>query len=493
MPDIREKILAFINSPKDVPVLAGFSLGFYMLLFYYSKNFSLANSLHQFLFFFSYYILLPVVVLYAGYKIIGFTRFAKYKTSFLFFAMACLFAFYLLQLLQLGPVKRVYFAIVIVVAALGAYKGPKYYKLGILLLFLMSVFNVKPLVSVAWVAVSSSSEWKQQPDDIENIVFKDRPNIYYIQPDGYASFKNLGEDPYNFDNTSFNGFLRNEGFTVYDDFRSNYISTLLSNSSMFSMKHHHSAKYIDMYAARNIIVGENPVLTILEKNNYKTHFITEKPYLVINRPAMGYDYSNVDYSDLPFIRDGWGYAEPISEDFKKLQIGNTKGNFYFLEKMSPNHIEGFKANSEGIKKEREKYLERLKETNVWLKEIITHINKQDPGALIIIGADHGGYVGYEYTIQAFKKTDNPVFARSIFGAALAIKWNRPDFKQYDGKLISSVNLFRTVFSYLSKDKKYLDHLQENSSYIRLTEPKGLYRYINDKGQAVFKKADELQD
>ena len=117
--------------------------------------------------------------------------------------------------------------------------------------------------------------------------------------------------------------------------------------------------------------------------------------------------------------------------------------------MSPNHIEGFKANSEGIEKEREKYLDRLKETNVWLTETIAHITKKDPGALIIIGADHGGYVGYEYTIQAYKKTDNPILARSIFGAALAIKWNRPDYKEYDGKLISSVNLFRTVFSYLS--------------------------------------------
>jgi hypothetical protein len=176
-----------------------------------------------------------------------------------------------------------------------------------------------------------------------------------------------------------------------------------------------------------------------------------------------------------------------------LPIGKTTGNFYFLEKMSPNHIEGFKANSKGIAGEREKYLQRVKETNLWLKRLLTYITSKDPNALIVIAADHGGYVGYDYTMQAYKKTNDKKLAQSIFGAALAIKWNREDFKEYEGGLVSSVNLFTSVFAYLAEDKRPLQHLQENGSYITLTEPAGLYRYINNNGEVVLEKADDIQD
>lgn len=490
---IRERLLNFINSPKDVPLLAGFSVGFYMLLFYYSRNFNLANSLNQFLFFTVYYILLPMSAMFGGYKAMGLIKLAGYRKHFLFISIIAFFSFYLIQLNQLGFSKKLAIGIIMLAAVVLSIWLKKYYKLLILLLFFMSVFNMKPFAYFAWIAVTSSSEWKEQPDEIESLVFKLKPNIYYIQPDGYASFKNLRESPYNYENSDFELFLRDEGFTLYDNYRSNYFSTLLSNSSMFSMKHHYSAKDVDLYAARDIIVGDNPVLKILKKNHYKTFFLTEKPYLVINRPSMGYDYCNVDYSGLPYIRDGWDYDEPLLEDFMSLTINKDSGNFYFIEKMSPNHIQGFKSNSTGIAGERSKYLSRLEETNEWLKKIIRYIEAKDPDALIIIAADHGGYVGFDYTLQAYEKTTNPELVKSIFGAHLAIKWNNPAYKEYDVNLKSSVNLFRTVFSYLAQDKKYLENLQENSSYVRLNSPNGLYRYINDKGSAIFEEVDEIQD
>ena len=53
---IREKLLGFINSEKGAPLLAGLSIGLYMMMFYYARNFVLANSLEQISFFSAYYI-----------------------------------------------------------------------------------------------------------------------------------------------------------------------------------------------------------------------------------------------------------------------------------------------------------------------------------------------------------------------------------------------------------------------------------------------------
>ena len=121
--------------------------------------------------------------------------------------------------------------------------------------------------------------------------------------------------------------------------------------------------------------------------------------------------------------------------------------------------------------------------------MVGHIIKNDPQAMIIIGADHGGFAGYGYMSEAFEtRTENPLLAKSIFGAQLAIKWNMSP-EGYDAALGSSVNLFRAVFARLAENKKYLKSTQDNGSYITLESPKGLYRYINNNGKPVFEKHD----
>ena len=120
---------------------------------------------------------------------------------------------------------------------------------------------------------------------------------------------------------------------------------------------------------------------------------------------------------------------------------------------------------------------------------MSHIIKADPEAMIIIGADHGGFAGFDYMSRAFEtRTANPLLVRSIFGAQLAIKWNKPP-EDYDRSLNSSVNLFRVVFASLANNKKYLEGIQDNSSYITLESPKGLYRYIDNSGNTIFEKYD----
>jgi len=485
---LRKKILAFISSPKDVPLLAGFSIGIYMVLYYYSKNFGLANSWQQLLFFTTYYMLLPITVIYAGYKFFSKAAFAVYKRHFLFVATIGFMGFYLLQLSFVGmPKKGIFIAFIVVVTAL-SFKFKNYYKFFVLLILFLSLFNITPVLRMGYIAVTSSSEWKEQPDAITKIVFKETPNIYYIQPDGYTSFKNLRDSNHNFDNSAFESFLTQNGFTLYDDYRSNYFSTLLSNTSMFSMKHHYLERNIDAYAARGIIIGDNPVLDILKHNGYKTHFVTEKPYLIINRPKMGYDDCNIDYFDMPFIKDGWDDNQDLKVGLEDAMMSQQLGgNFYFIEKMLPGHIHGLKIYSEGAVKEKKIYLEAVKQANMWLTETIRFIEQKDPDALIIIAADHGGFVGLDYTLQSLEHTHNKQLVHAIFGAVAAIKWNSPVHTRYDERLKTSVNLFRTVFSFLARDTKYLSNLQENGSYIHTQKPAGNYRYIDNEGKIVFDK------
>ena len=490
MDKLRQKILNFINSPKDIPLLAGFILGVYMLSYYYSKNFSLANSWIQFGFFICYYILLPMAGLYAGYKFFGFIKKGKWQKKYLFVAIPVLISFYLLQLSWFGEYKRYIFGGIILIAILLSFKLAKYYKAFVVLFAFMALFNLPPLVSWGYVALTADEAWKKQPDGIETIIFKNKPNIYYLQPDGYASFSNLRNSPYNYDNGAFETFLKQQGFTLYNDYRSNYFSTLLSNTSMFSMKHHYVQEDIEDVSSRNIIMGDNPVLRILKNNGYKTHFISDKPYLLVNRPKLGYTDTNFEYADLPFIKDGWSVERNASIDFlKAINTNSGKAHFYFLEKMVPSHITGLKQYSAGSTQEREMYLERLKESNDWIRKTISRIGRHDPNALIIIAADHGGFVGFDYTLQSEYASTNPQLTKSVFGAMLAIKWNNPDFAGYDDGLKTSVNLFRTVFSVLAQDKKYLQHLQENGSYIKMLEPKGLHCVIDTNGKVTLHKKE----
>jgi hypothetical protein len=492
MEKLRQKILQFVNEPKDVPLLAGFVIGIYMLLYYYSSNMALANSWLRLAFFTAFYMLLPMAGLYPGFKIAGLVQRGRWQKHFLFVAIPMVLSFYLLQLSWLDQYKRPIFAGILVVSTLLSLKIARYYKAFIVIIAFMALFSLPKLIAIGYTAATMDMEWKKQPDDIESIVFKTKPNIYYLQPDGYTSFANIRQQPYNYDNTAFEAFLQQEGFTPYTDFRSNYFSTLLSNASMFSMKHHYNPDGVDRLFGRGIIMGDNPVLRILKNNGYKTHFISEKPYLIINRPNLGYDDINFGGFELLANRDGWNMETDEEHDFITVfnQNRSTQGNFYFLERMVPTHISPVEKYSAGAKGERELYFKRLEECNTWIRNIVGHIQKNDPTGLIIITADHGGFVGFDYTAQAENITNDTALVKSMFGALAAIKWNNPSFTEYDGGLHTSVNLFRTVFAFLAQDKKYLKHLDEDGSYVRLTQPGGTYRAIDANGNVGYKKISD---
>ena len=493
MEKLRIRFRVFIETNKQYPVLIAFASGLYPLLYYYNANFTLLNSWSQFVFFVTFFLVLPTVVFYLIHYIISKIKILK-KHRYHIFSILSFSWFGFLLLLVTKGLKLKILAIIILLAFIFGIILRKHLNKIIVLQLVLAVFVSLKLFPDVYRILIYSEEWKKQSDDIENVKFKKRPNIYVIQPDGYANFSELKKSPYNFDNSDFERFLDYKKFKRYPNFRSNYFSTLTSNSSMFSMKHHYysnpNKSSNEVYNSRDHIVGENSVLTILKNNDYKTFLLLHKSYLLVNRPKLAYDYCNIDYSELSFFARGFNINKAIEEELPQLIQENTStSNFFFLEQISPGHISTRKSNSKGVEVEREIYLKNLEEANTWLKSTISTIEENDTNALIIIVADHGGFVGFNHTMESKTKQENEDLVKSIFTTAFAVKWPDGIVPEYDNKLKTNVNLFRILFTYLSGDESYLEKLQLDKSYLKIHDGAtfGVYETINDNGTVVFKR------
>lgn len=77
----------------------------------------------------------------------------------------------------------------------------------------------------------------------------------------------------------------------------------------------------------------------------------------------------------------------------------------------------------------------------------------------------------------------------MFSSQLSIHWPDGVAPEIDVHMVSAVNVFRVLISYLSENEKYLEYLQDNSSYMIINQgaPKGVYKYIDNKGNITFLK------
>lgn len=493
--NLRMSILKFIKSNKDVPFIAALSAGLFPILSYYAANFGYVNSFEHVLFFLILCIGIPFLSI-IGFRFIFGTVNALHGYRKYIIPVLNIFWFGVLALVGTSGLNTLKVCIVVVLALLlGVLLAKHIKKLIVFQLFMacVAVFWVAPKL---YAESFQSTDWMSQPDYIEEVVFKKSPNIYLIQPDGYANFSELKKGHYNIDNSDFETYLVNEGFSLYNDYRSNYFSTISSNASLFSMKHHYynklQFKSIESFKSRHIIAGNNPVIEIFKNNNYKTSLIFESEYLIVNRPKMNYDYSNIHYKDMPYLSNGFDIKRNLVDDIKTaIQLNTESKNFYFIEKILPGHIAQSRFNNAGKVQERLLYIDRIKESNMWLKSMIETIEKEDSNSLIVIMADHGGFVGMNSIYEAKIKQEDNHLIQSVFTAALAVKWPKGQEPE-DMKLKTSVNFFRHLFSYLSEDASYLNHLQEDASYLAIKKeaPLGVYKAIDKDGSVIFEKVTD---
>jgi hypothetical protein len=496
MRNLRDRIIAFAKSDKETPIISAIAAGLYPLLFYYYSNFSLLNSWEQFIFFVVYFLGVPILVFRLSAVLVKHISFLKRVQKFVLPILNLCWSAYLLVIITKGfDIK--YIGVAVLLALVFAIVLLKYFKKIIVFQFLLAIMVAVPLFKYVFFEIESPDNWTKQPDNIKKVILKDKPNIYFIQPDGYANFSQIGKGYYNYDNSAFKNFLLEHDFKLYDDYRSNYYSTLSSNSSMFSMKHHYhnypKTKIREVFNARNVIVGDNAVITILNNNNYKTHLLLDKSYMLINRAKLGFDYCNMNADSLSYFSRGFQMSGDIFSDLKALHKNAiNEPSFYFLEELSPSHVTNKKSPGDIADIEREKYITRLEATNNWLIQVVSYLEEKDPNSLIIIAADHGGFVGMNTTLEARSKLSDRDLIYSIFTAQLAIKWPYGQAPTYDDKLKTPINLFRILFSYLSNNEIYLENLQDDKSYLQIESgaPFGVYEYINEEGEVVFNKVSK---
>ncbi len=488
----KKNFKGFFGNISSNPFFIGVATGLYPLIFYYSRNFGMINSWEQFGYFFALFLLFPIVLIFVLKWLSNLSFLGKWGKYVLPFFNVFVF-FFFIKIILYTDVERKIILGIFIISALITYFLHKHFKKWLAVQLLLAVIGFIGLVPILMKYLNYSSEWTQQPDNIEEVVFQKKPNIYYIQPDGYVNFSELEKGFYNVDDSDFKTFLKENDFKNYPNFRSNYISTLTSNSATFMMKHHYYNKntdYKEMINARRNIISQNAVLTIFENNGYKTHFITEHPYLMVNRPKVGYDFSNFTYAEIPYITTGFNVVKDVYPDLENaIASKSDDGNFFFIEIFEPSHISSTKAASMGKEKEREHWLEKRKIANVKIKKMVNLIVEKDPNALIMIMADHGGFVGLDYTHELYEKTTDRNSIYSAFSVMLSIRWPNNEIPSSDSNLKSCVNVFRVLFSYLGNDEKYLEHLQEDKSYLILKEgaAEGIYEYIDEKGDVECKK------
>src|SRR5690606_28324045 len=487
----------FLNNNKAYPAIAAIAAGLYPLLFYYTNNYKMINSWGHLGYFTTLFLLAPIVIFFVVHYLSKVAFFQKGKDFVLPFLIFFFFSFFLNVTLYAGFSWGRTF-IVLAIAIVFTLLLRKYFKKIIVFQLILAVIGIFTLTPVVLKQLNYSKEWMKQPDNIESAVFKKKPNIYFIQPDGYANFSELKKGNYNIENAEFENFLAENNFKTYPNFRSNYAATLPTNSSIFMMKHHYyneGSDFTETIDARNVIVSDNSVLRILKNNNYRTFFITEQPYFLTNKPKLGYDFCNFSTKEIGFVTTGIGKPKDVIQPFKDYLEEYPEGsNFFFVEIFNPGHITNTIDDSKGVAGEREHYMESLKESNRKLTELTNTILKKDPGALIVIMADHGGFVGMTNTGETYTKNTDPDFVNSIFSTILAIHWPNGQAPKFDTKLKTSGNLFRILTSYLSEDDSYLSNLQPDESYIIINSgaPQGIYKYLDNDGKVVFIKNNAIK-
>lgn len=482
----------FLADPTQYPILLTLATGLYPVLFYYTRNYPLINTWRHLWFFIAFFLGVPFVLYWLTKRVFKVNWSVKFRWRLFCFINISLFLNFIQMCLYASVQWMITAAILVIALLLSGFFYSQLKKIVVfqLLLVAITLFWLIPVVSAQ---LNYSEVWMEQPDTIEEAVLKQRPNIYLIQPDGYVGFAEMNSGYYQIDNSQFEAFLSEQNFTFYPKFRSNYSTTLTSNTSIFSMKHHYynnGFNFSERMNTREVIISDNAVLRVLRNNNYKTHFLAEWPYLLANLPEMGYDESNFSYDELPYLTTGINQnreVEPYLSNY--IEQDSLHPKFFFIELFLPGHIATTKAESTGIETEKVWWTNNLKQSNEKLRSLLDMIQAKDPEAMVVLLSDHGGYVGMEYMRELRTKTRERDKIFSAFSAMLAVKWPGNKEPVMEAEFRSGVNFFRLLFSHLAEEPSYLDHLQDDGSYhlVDRAAPKGVYQYIDSVGEVVFKR------
>ncbi|GAK93616.1 hypothetical protein JCM19298_953 [Nonlabens ulvanivorans] len=252
---MKDKILSYLKSNKHYWWTVGILPGLYAITYLYSNNYTLVNSWTQL----SYLVLTMVIAPSTLIILIGFLlkgKSERIKNTFYSSSLIIITAISLSLVVYLGWRWKA-LLLVATVTILASWFLGKHYKKGVLILSMMCFLGVLQLIFYLFTSLFTYDNWvKESP--LVTIEFQIKPNIYYIQPDGYANKLSLENDNYNFDNGIFYSNMTLKGFNFSHQYHSNYPSTLTSNATLFTGQHHLYGKEKfknELFNARQIIMG----------------------------------------------------------------------------------------------------------------------------------------------------------------------------------------------------------------------------------------------
>lgn len=248
---------------------------------------------------------------------------------------------------------------------------------------------------------------------------RERPNIYYLLPDGHVSPEVLRSE-FGLDSSTFLKSLKNLGFRVYDRGWSNYPATRTSVSSTMSMQYLYRPDNLDEKAEirsidERIIRGENWVIQALAARGYSYVHIPNGfiarwncgPYVdhCIKKPEGLLDVSETDVTFLvrtpiPILVQTlfrtFIWAGRITEftDFAEmLPVDVEPPYFLVFHTMAPHSPYRFTADCESIRVFQDVsdslYLEQVQCVDKQIVLAAKRIIETDPEAIIVLQSDHG--------------------------------------------------------------------------------------------------------
>lgn len=485
---MKNSIISYLNSNKHHWWTVGLLPGLYAISYLYHHNYTLVNSWTQFAYLVLQMIVAPSLIVLLVNHLIK-KQSDRVKNAFNASAVTILTAITVSLVIYLGWRWKGLLLISVITVVASWFVG-KHYKKGVLILGLMTVLSILQFAFYFFTDVLQKQNWVTT-SPLTTITFQKKPNIYYIQPDGYSAKPALENIHYDYNNDRFYSDLEQRDFYINHEYRTNYPSTLSSNAALFTGQHHfydQGTLKNELFNAREIIMGNNPVLQTFKNNGYQTTAILQHRYLLLNHPEVAYDRINIssnELSSLPKYKLDKNYLSDLKS---MMQSASDAPQFYFVEILEPGHIPGLPYKGSSPIKQREDYISKLNHTSTKLLQMIDHITQQDPNSIIIIAADHGGFVGFNYATQCYEKPINDATLKSsIFRALLAVK-APSEFESCKDHLKSSVSLFPTLFYYLG-NKSMKEQNMDNSSYqlIKSGSQGGVYRYYDDHGTSVTEK------
>lgn len=307
-------------------------------------------------------------------------------------------------------------------------------------------------------------------------------DIYVITLDEYAGTKSL-MDRFNYDNSDFEDFLKEQGFFIPDKTVANYMETRLALPSLLNMNYvnidYESKREQDMVfqkITRNNVVMDKfkeigyEIIYFHEENNLKPiesdknklcKSVFTNTFLVFvlnNTPFRIYDNLTDPYHHEEYIENRLCVLNELQLLDKKFSspimvhahimlphgpiLFDSEGNTIFDKKLHDNPL---------------KYIEQLQYTNSRMKEIVEKLQNQNPQPIIIIQSDHG----YRWDFNWNEPTDEQlIIPHNNF---MALYFPDKELRSEDYPLMTPVNLYRILFNtYFGTNYEILD----NKMYFR---------------------------